>query len=186
MARRQIPEPEIPDAHANQAQCRTADGRCHPPHLPVLAFNQFQSNPTIRHRFAETDGRVAWENLWRSGVSAERRRSFQRDGQRRSAETPLRLPVAAPKPTRGKAGSSVLESARPFPVSSSFPATEFFRPAPNTRVRGRGADGAFFHSIPARRSTAATPPNRNPAARWDKRFLENQIPPACGFSSRHW
>ena len=49
-----------------------ADGRRHPPHLTVLAFDQFQSNPAIRHRFAETDGRIARGNLGGASVPASR------------------------------------------------------------------------------------------------------------------
>jgi hypothetical protein len=55
LSRRQIAEPEISDAHAQQAQRWMANGSSHAPYLPVFAFNQFQPNPAIGYVLAETD-----------------------------------------------------------------------------------------------------------------------------------
>ena len=63
LSRRQIAEPEISDAHAHQPQRRMADGRRHPPHLAVLALDEFQSDPAIRHALAKADGRIARRHL---------------------------------------------------------------------------------------------------------------------------
>ena len=70
LARRQIAQPEAAHAHSQQAQGGMAHRRRHPPHLPVFAFDQLESNPAIRHAFAKADGRRAGENSRRCRARA--------------------------------------------------------------------------------------------------------------------
>ena len=73
-------------------------------------------------------------------------RSRPTDAARRGLRT--LPPAAAPESTRGRATFSGLESKRRVPVFSKLPASGCVRPAPNTRVRGRGAGCSrrSFHS----------------------------------------
>ena len=70
----------------------------------------------------------------------------------------------------GRAAFSGPGWKRRVPAASRPPAPGFFRPGPNIRVHGRGADAAGVRSIPARRSTAAGLRNPRPAGQWDKHF----------------
>ena len=85
--------------------------------------------------------------------SSNRERSCENGLAERVAE----FPAAAPKSTRGTATFSGLESKFPFPISSNFPAMEFFRPAPNTRARAHGADAVVFHSTSASSLKSSSP-----------------------------
>ncbi len=165
---RQFRQPEMPNPHAQQTQCRMADGRRHFTNLTVLALDQFQTDPAIRNALAKTDGRIARRNDAVSALCAD---CFETTG------STLQFPAAAPATTHGTATSSGPESKFLFPVSANFPATEFFRSAPNTRARARGAGAAVFRSTPVRRSRAKGLPNLRRAVRWDKHFLVNQIQP---------
>jgi multidrug efflux pump subunit AcrA (membrane-fusion protein) len=50
--------------HPDQTQGRMPNRGGHVPDLPVFAFDQFQTNPAIRHAFAKTDRRVARRDFW--------------------------------------------------------------------------------------------------------------------------
>jgi hypothetical protein len=64
LACRQIAQPEIPYSHAHQPQSRMADGCRHAPHLTIFAFDQFQTNPAIRHALPKTNRWNARRNYW--------------------------------------------------------------------------------------------------------------------------
>jgi hypothetical protein len=57
-------ENKSPDANAHQPQCWMSYGSGHAAYLAVLAFNQFEPDPAIRHALAETDGWITRWDLW--------------------------------------------------------------------------------------------------------------------------
>ena len=50
------------DANADQPQRWMPDGCGHATHLPVFALDKCQTNPAIRHGFAESDRWIAWRD----------------------------------------------------------------------------------------------------------------------------
>lgn len=68
------------------------DGRRHSPHLPVLAFDQFESNPAIGNIFADTNRRVArWHLRLRLKQPCAARQCFVTLNLNATRETPKRL-----------------------------------------------------------------------------------------------
>ena len=64
LARGQGTEMEGTDAHPDQPQGGMTYGSGHSSDLPVFAFAEFEGDPTIRHRFAESDRRIPRSHFW--------------------------------------------------------------------------------------------------------------------------
>lgn len=62
LARLETAESETPDPDAEQAQSRMPHGRCHTANLAVLSFDQFETEPAYRNRFAKANGRKTRRN----------------------------------------------------------------------------------------------------------------------------
>jgi hypothetical protein len=130
LAWREVAQPEISDAHTHQPQGRMPDGRRHPPHLTVLALDQFQPDPTIGDGFAETDGRGASWNFWSSGVSAERRTIF---GSVNSGALPRRhynLRLRLQNPCAAMQSFPALNHNSSFQFLQAFRCRDFFNLRP--------------------------------------------------------
>src|SRR5437867_1292323 len=96
-SRRQIAQFQTADLHTNQAQRWMADRGGHAPHLAVLAFDQFQTDPAIRNALPKTDRRIA-RRQFRPGFQQPRaaRQGPPPENHHASFQLPQRLGVRDP------------------------------------------------------------------------------------------
>jgi len=127
-ARRQSAEPEISNPHADQPERRMADYRRHFANLPVLAFNQLQTDPAIRNTLAKSDWRIAR----RQGRARHSVRAVWRNyGALRRAEdcvSYLRLRLQNPRAARQ--GLPALNQNPRFQFLQTFRRRDFFHLRP--------------------------------------------------------
>jgi hypothetical protein len=69
----------------------------HSPYLTILAFAEFEGDPTVRHRFAESDRRIPWGQI---------RLRIQPLSSRRSGVVALYQQTVLQRPESGFLGNS--------------------------------------------------------------------------------
>src|SRR5690606_18597567 len=69
MARGKALDGPVSDRPAHEPECRMADGRRHPAHLPIAAFADRHAQPTVGHTLTHADRGIARpQDRWRNDL----------------------------------------------------------------------------------------------------------------------
>ncbi len=148
--------------------------RRHAPHLPVLAFDQFERDPTIRHALAKADRRHTRRNLWRRRLVAGgchcRLADLWKMRRGRRSYFWLRLQQSH---TAGQ-GLATLDHQTLLQLLQRFTSRNPFHLRPIFAFMGMAWMQENVHSTQVHRfRNSLSPRNPHQAVRWDKHSWEN-------------